>query len=116
LDDTVRERNVALVCKEVDAAFVGVAGDHAGARGYGVADRVGVHASVRSAPLYLDDDEVGDVFHVAADALLVESVIGGVADQEVARGASGHLVDEVSMDTELVIRPLHFDLEFWSVT
>jgi hypothetical protein len=111
LDNTLRQRNVALVREEVDAAFVRVAGDHAGARGDGVADRVGVHASVRSAPLYLDDDKVGDVLHVAADALLVESIVRGIADQEVACGASGHFVDEVLMDTELVLRPLHFNLE-----
>jgi hypothetical protein len=110
LDDALRQRNVALVCEEVDAAFVGITGDHAGARGDGVADGAGVHAGVGPTPLDCDDNEVGDVFHVVADALLGEPVVGGVADQEVACSALGHLVDDVVLDTELVIRPLHFDL------
>jgi hypothetical protein len=110
LDDALRQRNVALVCEEVDAAFVGIARDHADTRGYGVADGVGVHAGVGPTPLDCDDNEVGDVFHVVADALLGEPVVGGVADQEVACSALGHLVDDVVLDTELVIRPLHFDL------
>jgi hypothetical protein len=111
LDNTLRKRNVALVCKVLDAAFVRVAGDHAGTCGYGVADRVGVYACVGSAPLDFDDDEVGDVFHVVADALLVESVVSRIADQEVACGAVRHFVHEVMVDAELVIRPLHFNLE-----
>jgi hypothetical protein len=52
------------------------------------------------------------VFHVVADALLGESVVGGIADQQVASGAPGHLVHDVVLDTELVICPLHFNLEF----
>lgn len=108
---TLGQCNVALIIKEPDLATLVLASrHHASASKCGVADRVRVNVGVRSVELDVYDDQVRDVLHVDTDALLSQALRDSVADQDVASNAASDFVIDVSVDTELVLGPVDFDL------